>query len=138
MLGNRVDVLTHVVVFGDVNTYLSAELSGLDLRYPMPGDHPLPGGRVPDADINSAAGDKRFFDLLVTARPVVRALAAGGCRVAGLEVPWAVDDGPDAATALTHSGECDSYADCCKVGTCRAPSNQRSGYRPEMDAREVR
>src|ERR1700739_2988510 len=65
------DLVTHLVGFDEVNRYLSTVQSGLDIRYPMAGEHPLLGRRVPDMPINSSAGGARVFDLLQAARPVL-------------------------------------------------------------------
>ena len=66
-----VDVMTRLVGFDDGNRYLSHIMSGLDVRYPVPGEHPLLGRRVPDADISTSSGHKRVFELLRAARPVL-------------------------------------------------------------------
>jgi hypothetical protein len=66
-----VELMTRLVGFDDVNQYLSTIMSGLGLRYPMPGAHLLLGRRVPDADISTCGSDKRVFELLRAARPVL-------------------------------------------------------------------
>ena len=40
--------LLDLVGFDEVNRYLSTMQSGLDIRYPIAGEHPLLGRRVPD------------------------------------------------------------------------------------------
>ncbi|MFE3959197.1 FAD-dependent monooxygenase [Nocardia sp. NPDC059091] len=115
MLGDLVDVLTDLVGFGDVNTYFSAKLSGLDLRYPMPGDHPLLGRRVPDADISSTAGDERIFDLLVTARPVLLGFS-NTAQLTAVATGWA-----DRIDIVTADRAIESW-DVPGVGTIPAPS----------------
>ncbi|MEB3030645.1 FAD-dependent monooxygenase [[Mycobacterium] nativiensis] len=65
------DMVKHLVGFPDANDYLAAVQSGLGIRYAIPGDHQLLGRRVPDADINSATGATRIYELLNAARPVV-------------------------------------------------------------------
>lgn len=70
-LRDLLELMARLVGFDDVNRYLAATVSGLDVRYPMAGDHPLLGRRVPDADIGTTTGDKRIFDLLNVARPVL-------------------------------------------------------------------
>jgi 3-(3-hydroxy-phenyl)propionate hydroxylase len=46
-------------------------LSGLGIRYHLPGTHPLTGYRVPDADIMTDAGLRRVHELLRSARFVL-------------------------------------------------------------------
>ena len=61
-----------------MNTYLSARLSGLDIRYPGFGDHPLLGRRVPDVAINTSGRATRVYELLHEARPVLLSFADDG------------------------------------------------------------
>jgi 3-(3-hydroxy-phenyl)propionate hydroxylase len=70
-VADLVELMTRIVGFDDVNHYLSTALSGLDARYPIPGAHPLLGRRVPDADISAGGADKRVYELLRAARPVL-------------------------------------------------------------------
>jgi 2-polyprenyl-6-methoxyphenol hydroxylase-like FAD-dependent oxidoreductase len=70
-VADLVEVVTCLVGFEDVNHHLSTKMSGLDVRYPMPGAHPLLGRRVPDADISTRGVGKRVFELLRAARPVL-------------------------------------------------------------------
>ncbi|MFF3575099.1 FAD-dependent monooxygenase [Nocardia jiangxiensis] len=65
------ELLARLVGFDDVNRYLTAVLSGLDLRYPTTGEHPLLGRRVPDADLNTSTDAKRIYELLHAGRPVL-------------------------------------------------------------------
>ena len=64
-------VLTHLIGFGDVNTYLSATLSGLDIHYPSADGHPLSGRRVPDVEISTGGRTTTIYELLHPARPVL-------------------------------------------------------------------
>jgi 2-polyprenyl-6-methoxyphenol hydroxylase-like FAD-dependent oxidoreductase len=70
-MGELYDIFSHLVGFDNVNRYLSTTLSGLDIRYPMPGEHPMLGRRMPDIEISSGEGGKRVYDLLKAARPVL-------------------------------------------------------------------
>ncbi|WP_430336065.1 FAD-dependent monooxygenase [Rhodococcus sp. ACT016] len=70
-LADLLELMARLVSFDDVNRYLTAALSGLDLQYPTAGGHALLGRRVPDADIISGSGATRIFDLLRDARPVL-------------------------------------------------------------------
>jgi len=83
-----VEVMTRLVGFGEVNHYLSLTMSGLDVRYPVPGAHPLLGRRVPDADISTDDADKRVFELLRAARPVLLDMS-GTADLAGAAAGWA-------------------------------------------------
>jgi 3-(3-hydroxy-phenyl)propionate hydroxylase len=65
------DVMTRLVGLDDVNQYLSTAMSGLDVRYPMRGAHQLLGRRIPDADISTRSVEKRVFELLRAARPLL-------------------------------------------------------------------
>jgi 2-polyprenyl-6-methoxyphenol hydroxylase-like FAD-dependent oxidoreductase len=100
------NVFNHLVGFSQVNTYLSATLSGLDIRYAGFGDHPLLGRRVPDVAINTGGGATRVYELLHEARPVLLSFADDGVlaeatawagRVAAVSAattdPWTLPDG---------------------------------------------
>jgi 3-(3-hydroxy-phenyl)propionate hydroxylase len=65
------NVFAHLAGFSQVNAYLSAMLSGLDIRYPGFGDHSLLGRRVPDVPINTGGGATRIYELLHRAEPVL-------------------------------------------------------------------
>jgi 2-polyprenyl-6-methoxyphenol hydroxylase-like FAD-dependent oxidoreductase len=64
-------LLTHLVGFDKVNQYLSALQSGLDIRYPMAGGHPLLGRRVPDVSIRCGGTTSRIYNLLHPATAVL-------------------------------------------------------------------
>jgi hypothetical protein len=83
-----VEIMTRLIGFDDVNHYLSTMMSGLDVRYPMPGVHPLLGRRVPDADISTRDAGKRVFELLRMARPVLLDMS-GTAGLAGAAAGWA-------------------------------------------------
>jgi 2-polyprenyl-6-methoxyphenol hydroxylase-like FAD-dependent oxidoreductase len=72
------DVFGSLMVFDDVNRYLRHLLTALDLRYPVDGDHPLVGRRVPDAGLKASDGTTRVYGLLHAARPVLLDLRGGG------------------------------------------------------------
>ncbi|MEV6769407.1 FAD-dependent monooxygenase [Nocardia sp. NPDC051030] len=73
--GPQVDALREI--FGDliaqesVNSYLGTMINGLDIRYPMTGDHPLLGLRMPDLDLDTADGSIRTYSLLHCGRAVL-------------------------------------------------------------------
>jgi 2-polyprenyl-6-methoxyphenol hydroxylase-like FAD-dependent oxidoreductase len=87
-VADLVEVMTRIVGFEDVNRHLSTKMAGLDVRYPMPGAHPLLGRRVPDADISTHGADKRIFELLRAARPVLLDMS-GTADLADAAAGWA-------------------------------------------------
>ncbi|MER7206861.1 FAD-dependent monooxygenase [Streptosporangium sp. NPDC000239] len=62
----------------EVNRLLSGMITALDVRYPLGGDHPLLGRRVPDLDLLTPDGPVRLYGLLHTARPVLLDLGPAG------------------------------------------------------------
>ncbi|MFJ9715329.1 FAD-dependent monooxygenase [Streptomyces sp. NPDC101213] len=82
------DVFGSLIVFDDVNRYLRGMLTGLDIRYPVEGRHPLAGRRVPDADLKTPDGATRVHELLHAARPVLLDLR-GSAEVAAAAGDWA-------------------------------------------------
>ncbi|KOV61146.1 FAD-dependent monooxygenase [Streptomyces sp. MMG1121] len=70
------DVLVELLRLPETNRHLAGVVSGLGLRYPMPGDeHPLVGRRLPDLDLTTADGPLRFHALLRAGRGVLLDLA---------------------------------------------------------------
>lgn len=65
------------------NDIVAAEISGLDIRYPGVGQHPLVGRRVPDADIVTGGDRRRVFELLYSGRPVLLDFV----KLANVDVP---------------------------------------------------
>ncbi|MFJ9041505.1 FAD-dependent monooxygenase [Streptomyces sp. NPDC102406] len=82
------EVFGALMVFDDVNRYLRHLLTALDLRYPVDGDHPLAGRRVPDADLKTPEGIVGVHELLHAARPVLLVLDGGGWAARAAE-GWA-------------------------------------------------
>lgn len=87
-MADLAEVMARLVALGDVNHYLSSAMSGLDVRYAMPGAHPLLGRRVPDADISTPGVAKRVFELLRAARPVLLDMS-GKADLADAGAGWA-------------------------------------------------
>jgi 2-polyprenyl-6-methoxyphenol hydroxylase-like FAD-dependent oxidoreductase len=81
------NVFAHLVGFSQVNTYLSATMSLLDLRYPGFGDHPLLGRRVPDIAINTGGYATRIYELLHEAKPVLLSFSDDAALTQA--APWA-------------------------------------------------
>lgn len=73
----------------DTNRHLAGLMSGLSLRYELPGKHPLTGHRVPDADLVTEAGPTRLSALFGPGHAVLLDLA--GALPAGLRLPPRVD-----------------------------------------------
>ncbi|HLK92350.1 MAG TPA: FAD-dependent monooxygenase [Polyangia bacterium] len=64
-------------------------MSGLDVHYDLGPGHPLLGRRLPDLDLETAAGPRRAFSWLHDARPVLLDLAAPASAPAMLDAaPW--------------------------------------------------
>ncbi|MFI1075506.1 FAD-dependent monooxygenase [Streptomyces puniciscabiei] len=82
------DVFGSLMVFDEVNQYLRHLLNALDIRYPLDGDHPLVGRRVPDADLDAPDGVGRVYELLHAGRPVLLDLR-GSAEVAAAAKGWA-------------------------------------------------
>ncbi len=82
------DVFGSLLVFDDVNRYLGGIITALDIRYPLPGDHPLVGLRVPDADLKAPDDATRVYELLHAARPVLLDLG-GSAGLAAVAKGWA-------------------------------------------------
>ncbi|MGY5059970.1 FAD-dependent monooxygenase [Streptomyces sp. 900105755] len=81
------DVFGSLIVFDDVNQHLRSMLTALDIRYPIDGDHPLTGRRVPDVDLKTPDGAPRVYELLHAARPVLLDLR-GSADVAAAAEGW--------------------------------------------------
>jgi 3-(3-hydroxy-phenyl)propionate hydroxylase len=64
---------------------IAAMMTGLDVRYDCGEGHPLLGRRMPDLDLITAEGPRRFFTLLHSARPVLLNLDEPGAL--GI-APW--------------------------------------------------
>ncbi|GIF04578.1 FAD-dependent monooxygenase [Actinoplanes siamensis] len=82
------DVFSTLMESDDVNRRLRGMLTALTVRYPVDGDHPLAGRRVPDADLKTAEGDTCVYELLHAARPVLVTLN-GITEVAAAADGWA-------------------------------------------------
>ncbi|MEU8708258.1 FAD-dependent monooxygenase [Streptomyces sp. NPDC048565] len=99
------DIFTDLLRLPDTNRHLAGLMSGLSLRYDLPGDHPLTGQRVPDADLVTEDGPTRLSALFASGHAVLLDLT--GSVPAGFPLPPRVDlvratstDGPDAAVLL--------------------------------------
>jgi bifunctional hydroxylase/dehydrase len=102
------DVFADLMAYPDVGRHLAGMVSGLDIRYDVgPGEHPLAGRRVPDAELATATGRTRVPELLHRARGVLLDLAGAGALVRAADawrdrvdvVSARPDGGPLAGTA---------------------------------------
>ncbi|HEY0745203.1 MAG TPA: FAD-dependent monooxygenase [Steroidobacteraceae bacterium] len=74
-LGN---IMSEVLSMDEPRRRLAAEISGLGVHYDLGEGHPLLGRRMPDLDLNSAAGPLRVFSLLHDAKAVLLNLGEPG------------------------------------------------------------
>ncbi|WP_059014727.1 FAD-dependent monooxygenase [Mycobacterium sp. M26] len=72
------ETMTDLLAMTEPRTRLAARMSGLDIRYDLGEGHPLLGRRMPDLDLQTAAGPVRMFALLHTARSVLLNLGPAG------------------------------------------------------------
>ncbi|MDN3352169.1 FAD-dependent oxidoreductase [Actinomadura sp. DC4] len=97
------DIFVDLLRLPDANRHLAGLMSGLSLRYDLPGDHPLTGHRMPDADLITDAGPVRASTLFRSGHAVL--LDLGGVVPPDLRLPAGVDlvrakSGLDAAAVL--------------------------------------
>ncbi|MFE1290917.1 FAD-dependent monooxygenase [Streptomyces sp. NPDC058751] len=83
------EVFASLMVFDEVNQYLRHLLTALDIRYPVEGEHPLTGRRVPDADLKTSGGTGGVHELLHAARPVLLDLSGDTTWTAAVAKGWA-------------------------------------------------
>ncbi|MGW1024934.1 FAD-dependent monooxygenase [Streptomyces sp. NPDC002577] len=69
------DIFIDLLRLPDTNRHLAGLMSGLSLRYELPGDHPLTGQRMPDADLVTEAGPTRLSTLFGSGHAVLLDLA---------------------------------------------------------------
>jgi 3-(3-hydroxy-phenyl)propionate hydroxylase len=89
---------------------MAADMSGLGIRYDLGEGHPLLGRRMPDLDLETAAGPLRVYTLLHRARPVL--IQFGGHERFDI-APWAdrvpsIDARHDGAWELPAIGAVDA------------------------------
>jgi hypothetical protein len=118
------NVFSHLIGFGEVNTYLSARLSLLDIRYPGFGDHPLLGCRVPDVAINTNGGTTTIYQLLHRATPVLLTLS-DDAATAEAASPWA---GRVTTVSATNTAEMWTLPDASTIPAPAALFIRPDGY----------
>lgn len=83
------EIVTDLLRLPDTNRHLAGLMSGLALRYDVPGTHPLTGRRVPDAELVTAAGPTRLSALFRAGHAVL--LDVGGLVPDDVTLPGRVD-----------------------------------------------
>jgi 2-polyprenyl-6-methoxyphenol hydroxylase-like FAD-dependent oxidoreductase len=83
------DIFADLLRLPEANRHIAGLMSGLSLRYDLPGDHPLTGCRMRDADLLTDAGPTRVSALFGDGRAVLLDLA--GIVPPGLRTPPGVD-----------------------------------------------
>jgi 2-polyprenyl-6-methoxyphenol hydroxylase-like FAD-dependent oxidoreductase len=76
--GALTEIAGDVLAVAEARDRIAGLASGLDIHYNLGGDHPLVGRRMPDVDLETAAGPLRVFTLLHAARPVLLNLGEPG------------------------------------------------------------
>jgi 2-polyprenyl-6-methoxyphenol hydroxylase-like FAD-dependent oxidoreductase len=80
------DTMAQLLGMDEPRRRFAAMMSALDIHYELGDGHPLLGRRMPDLDLETAAGPTRIFELLHDARPVLLNLDTPG----GFDIgPWA-------------------------------------------------
>jgi 3-(3-hydroxy-phenyl)propionate hydroxylase len=69
------DILGELLPLDETRRHLVGEISGLDVHYDLGAGDPLVGRRMPDLDLQTAAGPTRVYALLHDARPVLLELS---------------------------------------------------------------
>jgi 3-(3-hydroxy-phenyl)propionate hydroxylase len=65
------ETVSELLSMNEPRRRLAAEMSGLDIHYPIGEGHPLLGRRMPDLDLVTANGALRVFTLMHHARPLL-------------------------------------------------------------------
>ncbi|GIE70643.1 putative monooxygenase [Actinoplanes palleronii] len=81
-------VFGSLLVYDAVNRHLRGMLTALDIRYPVDGNHPLEGRRVPDADLETSGDATSVHQLLHAGRPVLLVLC-GNDKIVATAEDWA-------------------------------------------------
>jgi 2-polyprenyl-6-methoxyphenol hydroxylase-like FAD-dependent oxidoreductase len=83
------DIVIDLLRLPDANRHIAGLMSGLSMHYPLPGDHPLTGHRVPDADLLTETGPTRLSALFHSGHAVLLDLT--GTLPADLPLPARVE-----------------------------------------------
>jgi hypothetical protein len=80
------ETIDDLMTTAPARTRVAALIHGLDVAYDLGAGHPLLGRRMPDLDLDGAAGPTRVYTLLHDARPLLLDFAGSG----RIDVsPWA-------------------------------------------------
>jgi 3-(3-hydroxy-phenyl)propionate hydroxylase len=82
------DITTDLMKMEEPRKRWAGIMSGLDIHYDLGAGHPLLGRRMPDLDVDTAAGTRRAFTFLHAARPLLLNLGAPGA-LDTTHAPWA-------------------------------------------------
>jgi 2-polyprenyl-6-methoxyphenol hydroxylase-like FAD-dependent oxidoreductase len=118
------NVFTRLIAFNEVNTYLSATLSGLDIRYPGFGDHPLLGRRVPNVAITTNGRATTIYELLHRPAPVLLTFS-DDAATAEAATPWA---GRVTTVSATNTAETWTLPDASTIPAPAALFIRPDGY----------
>jgi 3-(3-hydroxy-phenyl)propionate hydroxylase len=80
------EIFSQLLSTGEARLRIAGMISGLDVHYDLGEGHPLLGRRMPDLDVQTAAGPTSVFALLHRSRPVLLNLGEPGCFDI---TPWA-------------------------------------------------
>ncbi|WP_042381486.1 FAD-dependent monooxygenase [Streptacidiphilus melanogenes] len=83
------DIVVDLLRLPDANRHIAGLMSGLSLHYPLPGDHPLTGHRLPDAELHTATGTTRLSALFASGHAVLLDLT--GALPSDLRLPPGID-----------------------------------------------
>ena len=108
------EVVAGIAAMDEPRRRLAGIVSGLDIRYALGDGHPLLGRRMPDLELDTAAGPVRAFTLLHGARPQLLDLGPdpGSSSARGATA----SDRPGATTAAR--GSCLCWAASPRPGRC--------------------
>ncbi|HEX5496660.1 MAG TPA: FAD-dependent monooxygenase [Mycobacteriales bacterium] len=71
LVGDLREMFAELIGLDEANRYLVETVTGTDVRYPMPGDHPLLGRRLPPTPLKTANGDSSVSRVLSPGRGVL-------------------------------------------------------------------
>ena len=106
------ETVSEMLKFDQVRGQMTADLSGLDIRYGGGEGHPLVGRRMPDLDLVSGTGTLRLFTLLHDARPLL--LNLGELKT--------IDIGKWADHVRTVDAQCSEHWEVPVIGAVTAPN----------------
>jgi 3-(3-hydroxy-phenyl)propionate hydroxylase len=106
------ETVSEMLNFDQVRRQMTADLSGLDIRYGAGEGHPLVGRRMPDLDLVVGTETVRLFTLLHDAWPLLLNLGE----------PKTIDIGRWADRVRTVDAQCSEHWEIPVVGAVTAPN----------------